>query len=270
MSIINAFFGFWVDLMVSPFRAHPLWGLVVSSLAVALLMLVVFKFTASKSGIKRCKDRIKANLLAVWLYRDDPLVSLKAQGGILAANLRYMGYAVLPLLIMLPFLILTLVHLDAWFGKRPLRPGETTLLTVLLKTGGPLPSPMLELPAGLSAETEAFRLSTGAEVDWSLKAKDSGSYEAVIELNGSRITKRISVGDRLDKLSSLKTGSALDSLLNPVEPAVPADSPFQSIRVTYPATEVKILGRKMHWMIPFFVLSILFAFALKGPLKVEI
>jgi hypothetical protein len=40
--------------------------------------------------------------------------------------------------------------------------------------------------------------------------------------------------------------------------------------VAYPDRAVSVLGLGMHWMIPFFVLSIAFAFALRGWMKVTI
>jgi hypothetical protein len=40
--------------------------------------------------------------------------------------------------------------------------------------------------------------------------------------------------------------------------------------VTYPAADVDVFGFRLNWMIPFFGLSLVFAFALKGVFKVTI
>jgi hypothetical protein len=65
-------------------------------------------------------------------------------------------------------------------------------------------------------------------------------------------------------------GSFWSQLIYPAEPPLPAGSPVRAVRVSYPDREVNVLGLGMHWMIPFFVLSIAFAFALRGLFKVTI
>ena len=45
---------------------------------------------------------------------------------------------------------------------------------------------------------------------------------------------------------------------------------MRAVRLSYPGREVEVLGYGMHWMIPFFALSIAFAFALRGVFKVTI
>ena len=62
----------------------------------------------------------------------------------------------------------------------------------------------------------------------------------------------------------------LSQLLYPAERPLPAGSPVRAVRISYPEREVSVLGFRMYWMIPFFALSIAFAFALRGPFKVTI
>ena len=45
---------------------------------------------------------------------------------------------------------------------------------------------------------------------------------------------------------------------------------MESIRVTYPDASLALLGRPMHWIWPWLVLSMVFGYALKGPLKVQV
>ncbi len=62
----------------------------------------------------------------------------------------------------------------------------------------------------------------------------------------------------------------LSQLLYPAEPPLPSGSPVRAVHLSYPEREVSVLGHGMHWMIPFFALSIVFAFALRGLFKVTI
>ena len=59
----------------------------------------------------------------------------------------------------------------------------------------------------------------------------------------------------------------LNELLYPAEEPLPAGG-FESITVDYPEVDVGVLGYQTHWMIVFFVLSIVFAFILRGPMGV--
>ena len=61
----------------------------------------------------------------------------------------------------------------------------------------------------------------------------------------------------------------LNQLLYPAEAALPAESPIRSINVRYADAEVSVLGWPLHWMIVYFVLAIVFAFALRNVFKVQ-
>jgi hypothetical protein len=62
----------------------------------------------------------------------------------------------------------------------------------------------------------------------------------------------------------------VNQILYPAEPPLPADAPFTSIDVAYPERSIDVFGWRMNWMIVFFVLSILFAFALRKPFGVTL
>ena len=56
----------------------------------------------------------------------------------------------------------------------------------------------------------------------------------------------------------------------PAEDPLPASAPIESITVDYPDAEVSLFGWGLHWIIVFFVLSIVFAFALRNRFGVTI
>jgi hypothetical protein len=65
----------------------------------------------------------------------------------------------------------------------------------------------------------------------------------------------------------LRVRGFLDELLYPAEP--PLDpGPVEQVAVTYPEANVDVFGFEIHWMIVYFVLSMAFAFLLRGPFKV--
>jgi len=271
VGLLNGIAGVIVQVLVSPFKGIPWLGLVLVSAVAGAAMLVIYKYTSNQAGIKRAKDRIKAHLFEMLLYRDDIVVSFRAQGRILKANLVYMAYAVVPLLVILPVVLLILSQLEAWYGMRPLKVGESTQVKVVLGPGGTgLPTGELQIPEGLSVETPAYRSPAGSEVMWRVRAVGEGQHEMKVVIDGAEAAKSVVVGAGLHRLSERRGRSFLDRLLYPVEKPLPKDSGILAIDIQYPDADVKMGPVETHWLVFFFVLSILFAFALRGPLGVEI
>jgi hypothetical protein len=61
-----------------------------------------------------------------------------------------------------------------------------------------------------------------------------------------------------------------NTLLNPIELPIPRGASVEQIQVGYPARTISIFGWKMHWIVVFFLISIISVFALKGILRVEV
>jgi hypothetical protein len=82
-------------------------------------------------------------------------------------------------------------------------------------------------------------------------------------------TKSLDAGDRVTRRSPARLQPALlDQLLYPAEPPLPAGAAIRAISVTCPESSIAFLGLSTHWLVWFFVLSLLFAFALRRRLGV--
>ena len=275
MGVVNLVFGRLVGWVLLPFREMSPWfGMAAVSLLTALLMLEVFKLTSNQTAVRKAKDRIKAHLLELRLFKDDMRVSLGAQGAILKANMSYIGANLKPLLVMIVPLVLILAQLSVWFDRRPLRPGEETLLKVILeKDTDPVGLGLdLAVPPGLSVDSPAVRIPDEGEVVWRLKALEEGSGRILLTVDGRTLAKSVTVGGRpLTKVSSLASrGSFWSRVLHPGEPPLPSGTPVRSIEVLYPAKSLAAFGVAVHWLVAYFVLSMAFGLALKGVFKVEI
>ncbi|MCP2619638.1 hypothetical protein NLC35_00075 [Candidatus Aminicenantes bacterium AC-334-K16] len=273
--IITRFF----DIIFWPFQwLHPWWAMVYISLLTGLFMLWVFRLTSNQAGIKDIKRRIKAHLLEIRLYKDNFGLTFKAQGNILLCNLKYIGYSVKPMLVMILPLVLILIQLNFRFAYRPLAPGERTIVKVKVQPGLDL----LELPltltttSGIVVETPPLRIEEVGEIDWRIKALQPGKHSLVVKIGEeSSLTKEILVApaatERLTRLSPLRPSARfLSSLLFPVEKPLPPETVLQEIEVIYPAGNFRLLGLSIHWIIVYFILAIAFGFALKRFVGVEI
>jgi hypothetical protein len=178
------------------------------------------------------------------------------------------------MLFLLPPLVLVIAQLQFHYGYEGLRPGQRALLAVDLAPGaggGARPAAALDVPAGLRAETQDVWVAAESQLLWRLVAEREGDYELGLDVAGAHLTKTVRVTPRTVRLSPVRVDAGFVSqLLYPAEPPLPSGSPVRAVHLSYPEREVSVLGYPMHWMIPFFVLSIAFAFALRGLFKVTI
>lgn len=277
MSYVNAALRPVFDLLLAPFAGlPPIVSLIVVSLLTAVLMLVVFKRTSNQTALAGVKRHIHAGLFEIRLFNDDLRAILRAQGEILRHNLTYLRLSLAPMVWILPPLVLVIAQLQFHYGYEGLRPAEATLLRVDLKpetvSAGIRPEAALDLPPGLIAQTREVWIPDEAELAWRLVAEREGDFEIGVRIDGAPlVTKTLRVTRRVVRLSPVRVEpGVLAQLIYPAEPPLPADSPVQAIHVDDPDREVSALGLGLHWMIPFFVLSIVFAFALRGWFKVTI
>lgn len=275
MHVVNLVFNGIVGTILLPFRGiSPWFGMAAVSLLTALLMLEVYKLTSDQAAIRRAKDRIKAHLLEMRLYKDSMRVTLRAQAAVVKANLAYMGANIKPLAVMIVPLVLILAQLSLWYDRAPLQPGEETLLKIGLAAGAdPLTLDLvLEAPAGVEVTSPPVRIADEHEIVWRLKAVSPGEGRLLLRTGGQTIGKTVAVGGRrLARISSIASrGSLVSRVLYPGEAPLPAGTAVRSVELLYPAAGLRAFGLDVHWLVAYLVLSIVFGFALKGVFKVEI
>ncbi|NIM91785.1 MAG: hypothetical protein GTO17_12660 [Candidatus Aminicenantes bacterium] len=275
MWIFNSIFGKIFEIIFIPFRSLSPWvGMTLISLLTGLLMLLIFRYTSNQEGIRKVKNKIKAHLLELRLFKDSLALSLKAQGNIFRSNIKYIGYSGKPLLVMIVPLILILIQLNFWFAYQSLQPGEITILKVKVQEGQNILDLELKIepPRSLAIETLPLRIEEQQEINWRLRAKEGGLHSLVFRINGQSFVKKVSVAQKpLSRISPLRVRrNFIDELFNPGEAPISKDIPVKSIEVKYPNKNMNLFGWHIHWIIVYFALSIIFGFALKGVLKVEI
>ncbi|HPM75606.1 MAG TPA: hypothetical protein PK961_00845 [bacterium] len=259
--------------VMAPFVKLPLTGMIVISVLTGVLMLIIYKYTSNQHGITRAKDRIKAHFLAIMLYKDSLGVLLKSIGNILRWNAVYMAHQLRPLAVMIVPVLLLLVQLNFWYGYRPYRVGEEAVINVRVDRSVNLFDTPATMTAdeGVQVQTAAVRRPLSGEIAWRVKALTPGEHTLTIDVGGQTAAKRFVVGDaeRLVRLAPLRhDGNFWDGLLYPGEKKLAG--PISAVNVNYPGVEMNVLGWELHWIIVYFVLSILFGLSMKGIFHVDI
>jgi len=262
------------DGVLYPFQTlPPLAGLAVLSALAAALMLVIFRYTSNQEEIRTAKDRVKAHILEMRLFGEDVRLLLRAQKRILLADLAYLKCSLVPIALMIVPVVLILVQANLRYGYRPLLPGETALVSAKVHPGAPRETVLLGLSTGegIVVETAPLHMEWDGEVDWRIRAQRPGRYVVGIEGAGFSVQKLVVVSNRVVAASAMRVGGQfVDVLLNPGERPLSGKTPIKSVAIHYPRRTFSIFGRRVHWMIIFFVLSIAFAYVAKGPLRIEV
>lgn len=264
--------GGFLDRVVDGLGAlGPVWILTVLALLLTIPILFVVRALTDQAKVRSTKNAIKGRLLELWLFRDDTRIVLGAQGHILRLNARYVLLTLKPFLVLLIPMALILIPLESWFGFRALRPGDAA--TVVVSASG-LSHPdqaAIAVSEGLVVETPALRIPATREIAWRIRAVRAGAHSVWIDVDGRRLEKQVAVKEGLARVSPTRLSSASwETVLYPVEPPLPAEVGIDRIDVGYPTASVSVFGVQMPWLIYFVLATVVFMFALKRALRVEL
>ena len=264
-----------LDWVFGPFkRIDPFWALLAVSVVTTFIFLEVFRRTTNSTKLQEAKNNMQARLLEVRLFKDSPSIVLAALAGMLGCNLRYLKHSLKPTLLMLPPLVVLMIHLDAWFGHIPLRPGQAALVRVKLLDSArqTFDDVSLEASAGLAIETPSLRVAQEKEVSWVVRASQTGQYLLNVKGAGSAAQKTIVVADRGWQRVAPRVVIAgfWNQWAHPGEALLPRGGSVEWVDVNYPDRSLGLFGWKAHWLLLFFLLTCVLGFVGSKLLRVPI
>jgi len=268
LRVLNPICTFIADATYKLFKPFPPWvGLVVISAVAGVVMLIAFRYLSNQKGIARAKDDIKANLLALKLFKDDLRVALRAQGRILWALVRLQRYILVPVLWMALPTMLLLAQMAMRYQWRPPMPGEKLLLKVYSPSAAMrATSARIEPNDGL--EVEAGPIAASGDFAWRIRAVKPGRHTIFIHA-GTTWEKEIVVGGPIQRVSRYRPGPNWTmQLLYPIESPLELATSSEGVEIYYPEQKSYIFGSG-YWAISFFVISMLTAILLKPLFKVR-
>lgn len=270
ISRINAIFTAASGWLIGPVMRLPGWlSCAVLAGITALLILVIYKYTSNQKAIRRIRNRIKVNLLAMRLYKDSLQVTLTAQKELFKAGVALLLNSLVPLAVMLIPMIMILAQLQSWYGYEPLGPGAEAVVTVQLDSSESLSSVKISSISGAHIVTGPVRIQSLAQAAWIIQADVAGPGKITLKVNEEEFEKSLAVGKaHYTQISPLRPGpKIIDVLLYPAERPFKTDSAVKSVAVGYPQRTWKT-GITNSWMVDFFIMSCALALLLKNVIKV--
>ena len=275
VAVLNKVLTFLFAVVYEPLKwLGTFWSLVTISCLAGLLLVWVFGKVSNQEAIRRTRDRLSGELLGLRLFKDDLRVFFGIQFQVLVWTFRYLRHSLVPMLILMVPTILILIQLNYRYGLRPLRVGEQAVVKVRLRDATVLAQGTeltLTAPANLKIETDGVRIPELKEICWRVRGVSPGRFDLTVSGGQEKVTKQAAVGGRFEGVSSVRTGEGwLTSLLYPGESPLPSQSAFASIEILYPKLDIIMLGKHVSWLILFLVVSLVFGYAFKGVLGVQI
>jgi hypothetical protein len=270
---LNVFANAVGAVCLAPVAVLPGWlSATLIAAVTGVLMLLAFKYTSNQSAIKRVRADIKANTLAISLFRDNTRVSMKSVGGVVWGALRLMFHAIVPMLVMIVPVCLLLGQLSLWYQARPLAVGEEGVITMQLRDDVIVEDLTLQLQpsAAIDVTVGPVRVPSKHWVCWNLAAREPGYHTLRFDVSGEAFEKELAVGDGFMQVSVERPAWEWTTvLLHPREQPFASDSSVQSIQVAYPERLSWVAGTH-SWLIFWFIASIVFAFVARPWLGVNL
>lgn len=252
---LNGVSGRLFDLLTG---GHASWlALLLISVVSGVLLLLIYGRISSQRALRNVKRAIAADIIEAFLFRHSLATSLRAQGRAFLHGGKYFLLAVPPIVVLAVPCIIVLAQLNAFYGARPLKVGEQALLAADF-TGIDPQQVRIEAPEGVQLSPPVRIPSQGAAF-WRIEGQVPGSHRVALVVGDKRYEKTVVVGAEQDgRIMAVESAHWFESLLFPGElRLVPGQDTLQKLTLRYPEGELELLGLQLHWLVVFFVVSLL-------------
>jgi len=273
LSLINVPVNAAFAVLLAPVGLMPGWlSNTIIAAVTGLILLTIFKYTSNQKAIGKIRDNIKANTLALKLFKDSLSITFLSQARLFKAALQLLVYSIVPVMVMIIPVSLLLAQMGLWYQARPLLPGEETTVSMVLNGNHNSSIPSVTIESIPSAEVliGPVRVLSKNEINWQIQAVKPGRCDIIFKVNGQKVEKKLVVGQGFMRISQKRPSWRWMRILrNPLERPFTADSVVQSIKIDYPRRCSKVSGTN-YWLVYFFLASLGFSLVFKGFLKVRI
>ena len=286
---INYFITRIFDVILYPFGfINEFWGILFLSLLMSIVVLYIYKFVSSPNAIKDTKNKIKANILAIRIYKDFWKIILSSFFKSLYYVLKYFTLNFGPVLLIIPILFPAFVQMDVRYGMRPFKVGEDIIVKAAFTTNPNELSVALEgndflkskmNPVFINAfidddengeNGEDTEKTPIREVNWKVEALKDGVTDITIKVDGQEYKKKLVIGNSRDALSNKKMNkSSWEHFIYPSEKLLPENGAVENIYIQYPGKNISFAGITTHWLVYNLILVLIIVLALRKRFGVE-
>jgi hypothetical protein len=262
LCIVNSAANTVCRVIFAPIAMVPGWlSITIISAILGIPLFIIFKYTSNQRALTRTIDDIKANLLAVRLYRDNIAVTMKSEARLMLCSVKLFVYSLIPVLIMSIPLSLILAQMGLWYQARPLQLGDAPVVVNLKLNNASEHWPDVTLDACPGARIVAgpMRIASRKEVCWTIQPVQEGTHLLKFQVGDQQIVKQLAIGTGFMRVSAKRPGTdAADVIMHPLEQPLSAAGPVASISIAYPARHSFMCGTDW-WLVWFCIISMISA-----------
>lgn len=277
---INYFITFVFDVILYPFKfINPFWGILFLSVLMSFVVLIIYKRFSSPGTIKNTKEKIKANILAIRIYKDFWRVILSSFGKSMFYTAKYFSLNLVPLLIIIPILFPVFVQMEVRFGVRPFKVGEEMIIKArvsqdpqgmdvkLIENGN---FKLKMNPVFINGFKDEKKSEPLREIDWKVNATRDGMSNIQVKINNKIYEKSIAIGNYSGALSNKKyKESSWGHFIYPSEGLFAEPGVIDDVYIEYPSAKISFAGLRLKWWIINFILVIIIVLALHKRFGIE-
>ncbi len=276
MNALNTLLNAISDTLLGPLADWPpLVTLVLVSAVAGVLMAIVFRYTSRQQALRRVADLSRAQVLAIKLFKDDPVGIFRSLGQLMKCTGLRLWYSLPPMLVMLVPFVLLLVQLAQRYEYRPLQPDEKMIVEAQLapQTWPRSAEVALQLPSQIEVEARPLRDHQQHTIYWRARVIDAVPATLHLQVDSEQVDMPIAVsddGERLLRVTARRPGPGFwGRLLHPGEPGFAAADPLQRVTVHYTRRATPLLGFDVPWWLTFLLVSMLAAVLVRPLVKVS-
>lgn len=276
---INHLFTKLFDSLLSPFKnVNDFWPVLILSVILSFIILFLLKYISFPKKIVEAKEKIKANIFAIRIYKDFWKVILLSFLKSLFYTLKYFLFNLAPFLIIIPLLTPVFTQMESRYGTRPFNPGDTVVFKSDFKRS-------IKNAEIVLAENTHFKRQMNPvfmdyydkdkkkrvhQINWKIKIDKEGLTTIDVNAFGEKYSKRLVIGDYKLSLSDVKYDvSGWGHFLYPSETLFGESAAIKSLSINYPGKLIDFLGIRMHWLIWNLIIVVILILVFKDRFGVE-
>ncbi len=244
---------FILDPVLSPLLSlPPLWGIIVISFILSLVISLIYKAVTDQDLMKRLKSEMKEFQKEMKELRNHPEKMMAVQKKAMETNMKYMTQSFKPTLFTFIPIILIFGWLSANLAFYPIMPNEDFSTTLEFKNG--LGSEIeLFVPEDIELASDAKQKVNSETMSWRMKGP-AGNYKLEYDVNGKLYEQDLIISTEMGEYAKV------ENVVN--------DDLIKTITINNkPIRPLNIFGWKLGWLGTYIISSLIFSIVIRKVLK---